>query len=416
MCRNISSMVCNEARDNIPGLLQNQRLLQNPQYDKSINKQISQRSSNNLKKFQRQNLKSKQIKSTSLPNTFRSENSNTFRSENSNAFKCQNINFISLKKEWHPTKTNVNNQIEEKLDNCFTKELESSLLFSDLQLLSSPESISTSITQSKTGNKLQKNKLISLSDVETILKTYDVEITPNDKPKNLHLYSTAMTHKSCLNNQSKTKTEKLKQKSYERLEWLGDSTIHDILSEYIYLQYEESEGFMTELRSKIENTETLAILGKIIGLDKYIQSNKVFVFENHKIKKVFADIFEAFIAALRFDTSLETCKKFLINLIERELDFVSLLNNENNYKKRLTEYCQKMKWCDPCYEVLKQTSTSNKFENYESNFSVVASVKNQNNFTNEITTIVSGYGQGYSKKMAERQAAKNALTNLGILV
>jgi dsRNA-specific ribonuclease len=62
----------------------------------------------------------------------------------------------------------------------------------------------------------------------------------------------------------------LQKDSYERLEFLGDSIIHCILADYLFNRYEdEQEGFMTRLRTKIENGETLSELANLIGFQEY---------------------------------------------------------------------------------------------------------------------------------------------------
>lgn len=262
--------------------------------------------------------------------------------------------------------------------------------------------------------KPQISNVITLTIINQILKKYGIIANPCD----INLYRTAMTHKSFVQlDETKRKTA-----TYDRLEWLGDSTIHDILSEYIYLRYEESEGFMTQLRSKIENTETLAILCQVLGLDSYIQKNTKYVLgsspkSREGCKKMLADVFEAFIAAIRFDLGLEITKQFLINVIEEEIDFSELLNTETNYKNRLMQYCHKMRWTDPVYTVLKE-----KMEGKDFTMMVGSTIKSTDRHDNCIEEeisgkyVVTGIGIGSSKKIGEQQAAKDALINLGIFV
>jgi len=131
-----------------------------------------------------------------------------------------------------------------------------------------------------------------------------------------------------------------------------------------------------------------------------------------------ADVFEAFIAAIYFDLGLEITKQFLINVIEKEIDFSELLNTETNYKNRLLQYCHKMRWSDPIYKVLKEKMDDKNFTMIVSSTEKRDNINNINNIKNEINdgNIFTGIGTGSSKKIGEQQAAKNALINLGIFV
>ena len=105
--------------------------------------------------------------------------------------------------------------------------------------------------------------MIHLSYLERNEKFY-----ANNKTKAYQIQSTEIEP---INPEDIPNTIPLQQESYERLEFLGDAVLHNILAEYLFKRYDkEDEGFMTKLRTKIENGDTLSILSEKIGLGEYI--------------------------------------------------------------------------------------------------------------------------------------------------
>jgi len=269
----------------------------------------------------------------------------------------------------------------------------------------------------------KKNIYITELAITDILKKYDIECAIN----NLDIYQIAMTHISYLhpdseivkNNRKKfiytkdldldpidnvTQAIPLKTIPYERLEFLGDSVIRTILSEYLYFRYpQEAEGFMTKLRTKLENDESLARLSKIIGLNKYILISKLHETKNARELNIsiLEDVFEAFIGALFIENGYDICKKFMINIIEKHIDFAAIVYHDNNYKDQLLRLYHRKKWSDPKYSQLVQHGTENKKE-----YTMFVTDNNDN---------MIGMGTGPSRRKGEQAAAYQALIKLGIL-
>jgi len=217
----------------------------------------------------------------------------------------------------------------------------------------------------------EKNKYITTEFVEGMLKKYNVNI----KIKRLELFQQAMIHLSYLvrdekfysNNKTKpyqiqsndieplddlSTAIPLQNRSYERLEFLGDATLHNILAEYEFTRYpEEGEGFMTKLRTKIENSDSLANLSKIIGLGEYVVISRYVELNGGRDtnKAILEDSFEAFMGALYLEAGFDVCRKFVVALLEKEIDFALLLHTETNFKERLLQYFHLRKWADPQY-------------------------------------------------------------------
>jgi len=274
----------------------------------------------------------------------------------------------------------------------------------------------------------ENNKYITKEFIEFQLKEYDVDHTIKD----LINFQTAMIHMSYLirdekfYKNSKTKLYQiqttdiepindpsnaipLQKDSYERLEFLGDAVIHNILADYLFHRYnEEDEGFMTRLRTKIENGDTLSQFAKSINLNEYIIISR-YVEKNggrDNNAKILEDAFEAFIGALYVETGFDKCKKFIIKLIEREVDMAQLLHNETNFKEKLLQYFHLRKWSDPQYGQLDVSGPENK-----KMFTMYVKLKKNSHDEGEII----GLGVGSSKKKGEQEAAKQAIIKLGIM-
>lgn len=201
---------------------------------------------------------------------------------------------------------------------------------------------------------------------------------------NTSLYQRALTHTSYANENN--------ERSYERLEYLGDAILELIMSEYLYKNTDYPEGKMTKLRSHYVCENALYEYSLLLGLNDYIRFGKGQMSDGKFCKAIVADVFESFIAAMYLDIGLDEVKKFIykhvIPVIEKnELDFF------NDYKSILQEFVQTDKR-SLHYEIINETGPAHNKE-----FTV--SVK--------IDDIVYGTGTAGSKKEAEQLAAKDAL-------
>lgn len=266
-----------------------------------------------------------------------------------------------------------------------------------------------------------KNKYITKKFIENILKKYGV---PDYRVKNLHLFQVAMTHVSYLNRT--TITEKLSKilkdmtpikmtndivplqtTSYERLELLGDAFIHCIIAQYLYSRFQtDDEGFLTKLRSKLENSQMLSILSKKLGLPEYALIAQNIEHDNGRMQNTHLaeDIFESFCGALSQELSFENMYKFITNIIETDVDIAELINNNDNHKDTIMKYFHKQKLGVPKYVDVASVSPTP-----DSKIHV---------FTTNVVTSdgkIIGTGKGHSKIEAEQCAAENALINIGAI-
>ena len=203
-------------------------------------------------------------------------------------------------------------------------------------------------------------------------------------PTNINLYYEAFTHTSYSNeNPSFT--------SYERLEFLGDAILEFIISEYLYKERQYEEGKMTRMRATYVCEEALATYAKDLKFESDIKLGGSEL-EMGPNDTILADVFEAFIAACYLDMGLEFTKNMVLNIvtkyIDKNIDFL------HDYKSTLQELVQTDKK-SVTYEIISETGPSHD-KTYVSQVLVDG--------------IVLGKGTGNSKKHAEQEAARVALS------
>ena len=156
------------------------------------------------------------------------------------------------------------------------------------------------------------------------------------KPKKIELYRQAFVHKSV----AKKNTKGLKL-SNERLEFLGDSVISAIVSEYLFEKFpDKDEGYLTQMRSKIVSRKSLNSLGEKIGLEPLVKYLK----GNFPYKSLLGNVFEALFGAIYLDKGYKKAKEVFIEcILERYIDLENLETNNIDYKSQLLIYCQKNK-------------------------------------------------------------------------
>ena len=211
--------------------------------------------------------------------------------------------------------------------------------------------------------------------------------------KDKRLLEEALTHRSYLN-ESKEKVP-----SNERLEFLGDSILSFVVSVYLFKTYPEfNEGKLTNLRSLLVNTRTLALiaieceLGSKLRLSKGEEESG-----GRKNQSLLADTFEAFIGAIFIDQGIEEVEKFINSaVIPRADDFIKK-NMLKDPKSMLQEYVQAKKQNSPLYRVLSEEGPA-----HAKAFTVGAYVGEK----------LLGQGKGKSKQEAEEVAASSALEKL----
>jgi ribonuclease-3 len=199
--------------------------------------------------------------------------------------------------------------------------------------------------------------------------------------------------------------------SSERLEFVGDGTIKDILCSYLYLRYKNhpkgDEGFMTYLKTKIEDKSTFSRFAKELGLDTYVLiSKQTELIKGRSSDKILEDAFEAFIGALKLDQGQDVCKKLIEYFLENSVDYPSLIYQNENYKDQLMQLFHSNKWVSPIY-----WEVSNKVNGLQKIYTmgVLDPMTRLDDKGRPMDIIIIAEGEGTSKQKAEQQAALNAL-------
>jgi len=216
---------------------------------------------------------------------------------------------------------------------------------------------------------------------------HSFKIITGISPVNISLYKQAMRHSSVA-----TMNNKGIKDSYERLEYLGDAILGMLVAEYLFAQYPfEEEGFLTVIRSKIVNRESLSGLARKIGLKELVQFNQ----GTRSHKSVYGDCMEALIGAVYLDHGFHVCRKFVIEkLIKPHYDLEELISTTTNYKSKLLEWSQKSNR-DLRFEIVNEEDrkfTAQVFLNDEPK----------------------AKGFGFSKKKAEQDAARKTVEELNL--
>lgn len=211
--------------------------------------------------------------------------------------------------------------------------------------------------------------------------------------KNPKLLSQAFLHRSYLN---EVKTD---YKSNERLEFLGDSVLSMIVSDYLYnLRGEDSEGELTNLRAYIVKTKSLSQAAKNLNLGQILRLSKGEELSGGRNNpQLLANTYEALLGAIYLDQGLLASKKMveetLLSLFQMELKS----GPPKDAKSYLQEVVQEKFKQSPNYRILDTIGPD-----HAKQF-VVAVYIGKKEY---------GRGKGSSKQIAEEQAAKQALNGL----
>ena len=184
-------------------------------------------------------------------------------------------------------------------------------------------------------------KLLSLFNARSTKSDKDfknwIKTTTGFAPKNISLYQQAFFHSSISVKRSGTIL------SNERLEFLGDAVLGAIIAEFLFKMFPyKDEGFLTQLRSKIVNGQSLKELALKFGFNYFLKASLT---KDEKTKSsAYGDAFEAFIGAVYLDIGYNNTKKFVISkIVKVHLDVEELVNTNEDYKSQLQIYCQKNK-------------------------------------------------------------------------
>ena len=208
--------------------------------------------------------------------------------------------------------------------------------------------------------------------------------------KNIALLDRAVTHRSYGNEQ------RVQVGNYERLEFLGDSLLGFITSEYLFRKFPDlDEGRYSQIKSVVVSEDTLSKIAHSLHYGDYMLIGKGEERNGGRDRKaILADIFEAVIGAYYLDCqNMSRVRNFVLRFIAIEIDLVIESRHEKDYKTLLQEYCQKTYNDCPSYKLLDESGPE-----HQKRFQVSVSINGR----------ILGEGAGASKKEAEKVAAEHA--------
>ena len=205
--------------------------------------------------------------------------------------------------------------------------------------------------------------------------------------KNPELLETALTHTSYANE------SRVPVKHNERLEFLGDSVLQIVSADYLFHAYaDRPEGDLTRIRASLVSEGALFQFAQEIHLGEYLRLGRGEELGGGRCRpSVVSDAFEATIAALFLDGGIETARNFILPFITEGK------TAEDDHKTALQEVVQKHPDDRLTYTVTGESGPA-----HDKRFQVTVALNGK----------ALAVGEGRSKKAAEQQAAKAALTKL----
>jgi ribonuclease-3 len=212
------------------------------------------------------------------------------------------------------------------------------------------------------------------------------------------LLNEALTHKSY------TYERKLNScQNNEKLEFLGDSVLGLIVSQYVFETFPEvTEGGLSKVKSVVVSAQVLGEKAQGLDLGRFLRLGKGEEKTGGKNRpSLLADALEAVIGAVYLTHGLETAGKLVLSLLKEDIEGVFTGRLEKDHKTLLQEYFQKTKKLAPHYDVVKEWGPD-----HNRSFEAACKVGGE----------VIGRGVGKSKKEAEQLAAQEAIRSLKVVV
>ncbi|MBT4209707.1 MAG: ribonuclease III [Candidatus Komeilibacteria bacterium] len=211
------------------------------------------------------------------------------------------------------------------------------------------------------------------------------------KFKNTDYLRNALVHRSYLNEHKNFTFDQ-----NERLEFLGDAVLELVVTDYLYRNYSEAEGILTNWRSSLVNGERLASVSETLGVYDFMYLSKGESQDGNKKARqyILANVFEAIVGAIYLDQGYEPAAKFINeNLI---IHLAKIIEDKTyiDAKSMFQERAQEKAGLTPHYRVLDESGPD-----HNKKFVVGVYIEKE----------LVAKGEGYSKQEAQTQAAAQAI-------
>jgi ribonuclease-3 len=212
-------------------------------------------------------------------------------------------------------------------------------------------------------------------------------VTFND----IDLLVTAFTHRSYLNEHKKTVHA-----HNERLEFLGDAVLELVVTEYLYANYQEPEGILTNWRSSLVRTESIGAAANKYDFEPLLRLSRGEKRGTDRARaQILANSFEAVTGAIYVDQGYDAAKRFITDSILSTFQEILDSGSWMDPKSHLQELAQSQETATPVYKVMDEDGPD-----HDKTFIVGVYVNNN----------LRGQGNGPSKQAAQQKAAEAALT------
>lgn len=206
------------------------------------------------------------------------------------------------------------------------------------------------------------------------------------------LLERAFIHRSYLNEHPKLGLE-----HNERLEFLGDAVLELVVTDYLYRNYQNPEGDLTNWRSALVKTESLSAAAEALQIGQYLKLSRGEARGNDRSRALIsANCIEAIIGAIYLDQGYDGAKDFITENIISALPHILKVGSWIDPKSKFQELAQEREGMTPHYKVLEENGPD-----HDKVFVVGAFLGDK----------LCGKGQGSSKQAAQQVAADDALKN-----
>jgi len=210
--------------------------------------------------------------------------------------------------------------------------------------------------------------------------------------KDPELLLTAFTHRSYVNEHRKTARE-----HNERLEFLGDAVLELVVTEYLYNNFTDPEGTLTNWRSSLVRTESIGAAAIRFEFEPLLRLSRGEKRGTVRARaQILANCYEAVIGALYLDQGYDAAKHFIENSLLVTFEEILKSGSWMDPKSHLQELVQSQEGHTPQYKVLEEDGPD-----HDKNFTVGVFVDGK----------LQGTGQGPSKQIGQVLAAEAALKN-----
>lgn len=206
----------------------------------------------------------------------------------------------------------------------------------------------------------------------------------------IELLITAFTHRSYVNEHKKTVSV-----HNERLEFLGDAVLELVVTEYLYGNFEEPEGILTNWRSALVRTESIGAAAAKHGYEPLLRLSRGEKRGSDRAREqILANSFEAVIGAVYLDQGYDVAKRIITEFILSTFKQILATGSWMDPKSHLQEVVQSRDGFTPVYRVIDETGPD-----HDKTFTVGVFVNND----------LKGSGTGPSKQAGQQKAAEAAL-------